>query len=66
MIIRNCIGQLDAVSVNPVVICLILISNKNLQFAPAEITPYCVVVLGGRQPACVLRLVWRDFCSLLG
>ena len=45
---------------------LILTSNKNLQFAPAEIVPYCVVVLGGRQPACVLRLVWRDFCSLLG
>ena len=28
--------------------------------------PYCVVVLGGRQPTCVLRLVWRGFCSLLG
>ena len=41
--------------------CLfILNSHKNLSSVPAGIVPYCVVVLDGRQPICVLRLVWRN------
>ena len=45
---------------------VILITDKTLQFASAEIAPYFVVILGGREPAFVLRLVWRNFCSPLG
>ena len=39
---------------------LILNSHKNLSSVPAGIVPYCDVVLDGRQPICVLRLVWRN------
>ena len=36
--------------------CIILFSNKTLQFASAYFPPCVVVVLDGRQPTCVLRL----------
>ena len=39
---------------------LILIFHQIVESFTGLIAPYCVVVLAGRQPACVLRLVWHN------
>ncbi|MDD4546492.1 MAG: hypothetical protein PHR24_04280 [Oscillospiraceae bacterium] len=42
---------------------LILISNKNQDIFAVCFPPYSVVVVGGRQPALLLRLAWRKTSS---
>ena len=42
---------------------LILLSDEKNGISPAFFPPYFIVVLDGRKPRCVLRLVWRKNCS---
>ena len=42
------------------ILVFILIFHQIVESFTGLIAPYCVVVLAGRQPACVLRLVWHN------